>query len=293
MNIWLANGLCIVLVAVDYIARTWRMQCLAAALHTRTRFVDVVTLNAVSDAASAVTPLRAGGEPVRFFGLVHAGLSASNAIAVMAVEGIIEWLIVAAIGLGVGLRFGPEWWRSVSRTLVPHLHHALPWAIAFSVVGVLIWLAAQRLLPKLTIHVGTTLKESLRLAVRMPVWAILVTVVFTAVHIVARLAILPVVMATADVPPDFGPVIVGSIALLYGQSFVPTPSGMGAVELGFLGGAAGGYTGSDSAALLLLWRFYTTLTGIALGFVCGLPLYGTALHRSVLRRRAERRNIAS
>jgi uncharacterized membrane protein YbhN (UPF0104 family) len=285
-----AGCLCAALVAVDYIVRTWRIQILAAAIKCRTRFIDVLTLNATGDAASALTPLRAGGEPVRFFGLVHAGLTASDAIAVMAIEGIIEWLVVAAIGTFIGWRFGREWWHSVRHALVPHLRGALPWAILLGVVGVLVWLVARRVLPKLTVHVGTTLRDSLRLAWRVPVWAVAVSVPLTAVHILARVAILPVVMATADFPPEFGTVLVGSFALLYGQNFVPTPSGMGAVELGFLGGAAG-YTGSDATSLLLMWRFYTTLTGIILGLVCGLPLYGTAFHRSVLRRRAERRTL--
>jgi uncharacterized membrane protein YbhN (UPF0104 family) len=290
MTVWVAGCVCFALVAVDYITRTWRMQCLAAAIKTRTRFIDLFTLNAASDAASAVTPLRAGGEPVRFFGLVHAGLSASDAIAIMAIEGIIEWLVAGAFGTYIGWRFGREWWHDVKHTLVPHLSHALPWAVLLGVAGVVVWLVARRFLPKLTVHVGTTLRDALRLARRMPVWAMLVAVVLTVVRITARVAILPVVMATADVPPEFGTVVVGSFALIYGQSFIPTPSGVGAVELGFMGGAAG-YTGSGSAGLLLMWRFYTTLTGIVLGLVCGVPLYGTAFHRSVLRRRAERRTL--
>jgi uncharacterized membrane protein YbhN (UPF0104 family) len=121
MNPAVAGSLCAALVAVDYIARTWRIQILAAAIKCRTRFIDVLTLNATGDAASALTPLRAGGEPVRFFGLVHAGLTASDAIVVMAIEGIIEWLVVAAIGAIIGWEFGREWWHSVHRTLVPHL----------------------------------------------------------------------------------------------------------------------------------------------------------------------------
>jgi uncharacterized membrane protein YbhN (UPF0104 family) len=290
MTAVVAGFLCAALVAVDYVARTWRIQILAAAIKCRTRFVDVLTLNATGDAASALTPLRAGGEPVRFFGLVHAGLSASDAIVVMAIEGIMEWLVVAVVGAYIGWRFGREWWHSVSHTLMPHVRGALPWAILLSVVGVLVWLVVRRFLPKLTVHLGTTVRDSLRLVWRVPLWAVAVTVPLTAVHILARVAILPVVMATADLPPAFGTVVVGSFALLFGQNFVPTPSGMGAVELGFLGGAAG-YTGADAADLLLMWRFYTTLTGIILGLVCGLPLYGTALHRSVLRRRAERRTL--
>ncbi len=58
--------------------------------------------------------------------------------------------------------------------------------------------------------------------------------------------------------------LVGSFALLYSQLLLPTPSGAGAVELGFLGGAAGDL-GDRAGWLLLAWRFYTNGAGVVLG----------------------------
>ena len=286
----IANLICLGLVAVDYVARTVRMQCFARGVGCRTRFLDIFTLNAAGDAASSLTPLRAGGEPVRFYGLVTAGLSVSDTVAVMAVEGIIEWIGVAVIGTWIGWHFGGEWWRSVHHTLVPHLQHALPLIALIAVVGLLAWVVAHRFLPHVTVHVGGTVRDALRLAVRMPVWVVAVAFILTAVRILVRVWILVVVMATADMPPELGTVLVGSFALLYGQNFVPTPSGAGAIELGFLGGAAG-YAGPDADALLFMWRFYTTLTGIILGLLFGIPHYGTAIRRFLLRRRDARRTL--
>jgi uncharacterized membrane protein YbhN (UPF0104 family) len=128
----------------------------------------------------------------------------------------------------------------------------------------------------------------------MPWWAIALTIPLTALHVLARIAILPVVFATLPDPPAHGTVFVGSFALVYGQNFLPTPSGAGAIELGFLGGAAG-YVGPEASALLVMWRFYTALLPIACGLVFGTAMYVPALHRMarfvLLRRRRARRTL--
>ena len=74
----------------------------------------------------------------------------------------------------------------------------------------------------------------------------------------------------------------GSFALLYSQLVLPTPSGAGAVELGFLGGAAGDL-GQNEGWLLLAWRFYTNGLGLFLGVWLALSIYGWPVLRRVLR----------
>jgi uncharacterized membrane protein YbhN (UPF0104 family) len=273
-----ANALGLGLFTADILARTWRIQVLSRGLGSRTRFLHVFTLNAASDATAALTPLKVGGEPTRFGGLIKAGLNVSDTIALMSVETIIEWLVAITVGLWIGVHWGGEWWRAEQHVLVPHLKHAAPWVFGIVAIGIALWFLFRRFLPHITVHVGGTLRDSLRLARRMKVWAIAVSIPLTAVHIVARIAILPVIFATLADPPALGTMVVGSFALLYGQNFVPTPSGAGAVELGFLNGAAG-YAGPDAEPLLLMWRFYTTLLGVGLGLVFGIPMYLPALHR--------------
>jgi uncharacterized membrane protein YbhN (UPF0104 family) len=53
---------------------------------------------------------------------------------------------------------------------------------------------------------------------------------------------------------------------------LPTPSGAGVVDLGFMGGAAG-QLGSNGS-LLLAWRFYTTGLGVLLGVWFAAKIYG-------------------
>lgn len=285
-----AHALCLSLFAADLLTRSWRIQVLSRGLGRRTRFVDVFTLNAASDATAALTPLKVGGEPIRFGGLIKAGLNVSDTIALISVEGIMEWLAVIALGVWMGFHWGGDWWRDQQRVLVPHLKRAAPWVGGILVIGIACWFLFRRFLPRITVHVGGTLRDSLRLARRMKAWAIAVSIPLTIVHIAARIAILPVIFATLADPPGLGTVVLGSFALLYGQNFVPTPSGAGVIELGFLNGAAG-YAGPDAAPLLWMWRFYTTLLGIGLGLVFGTVMYFPTLHR-IARRMLSRRRSA-
>jgi uncharacterized membrane protein YbhN (UPF0104 family) len=77
--------------------------------------------------------------------------------------------------------------------------------------------------------------------------------------------------------------LVGSFALLYSQLILPTPSGAGAVELGFLGGAAGDLGGS-AGWLLLAWRFYTNGVGVLLGIGLAAHAFGWPALRRLARR---------
>jgi uncharacterized membrane protein YbhN (UPF0104 family) len=99
------------------------------------------------------------------------------------------------------------------------------------------------------------------------------SVPLTLVNVAARVAMLPVLALTLDAHPPLGAVAMGSFALLYSQLILPTPAGAGAVELGFLGGAAG-ELGANDALLLLAWRFYTTGVGVLLGVLLFLHRYG-------------------
>lgn len=289
-----AHVLCLGLFTADHLLRAWRIQVFARGLGNRTRFIDAFTLNSASDATAALTPLKIGGEPVRFGGLINAGLNVSDTIALISVEAIVEWLTVIGIGGVLVFRWGGEWWRTQQRVLLPRLGHILPWVALIIGIGVLIWFAVRKFLPRISVHVGGTLRDSLRLARRTPAWAIALTIPLTALHVLARVAILPVVFATLADPPAHGTVFVGSFALLYGQNFLPTPSGAGAVELGFLDGAAG-YVGPEAGALLVMWRFYTTLLPLMCGLVFGTAMYVPALHRFarfvLLRRRRARRTL--
>jgi uncharacterized membrane protein YbhN (UPF0104 family) len=119
----------------------------------------------------------------------------------------------------------------------------------------------------------------------MPRWPLVATIPLSAIAIATRLAILPVLALVLPNPPPMGAAIFGSFALLYSQMVLPTPSGAGVVELGFLGGAAG-ELGADQGWILLAWRFYTNGIGVVLGVWLAASIYGWPVLRRLLGGRA-------
>jgi uncharacterized membrane protein YbhN (UPF0104 family) len=114
-------------------------------------------------------------------------------------------------------------------------------------------------------------------------WIYVATVPLTLVNIAARVAILPLLAQTLDQPQTLAATVVGSFALVYAQAMIPTPAGAGAVELGFLGGAAGNL-GAGEAELLVSWRMYTTVLGTISGAVLGACRFRADVITFVLRR---------
>jgi uncharacterized membrane protein YbhN (UPF0104 family) len=121
----------------------------------------------------------------------------------------------------------------------------------------------------------------------MPRWPLVASVPLSLINLVTRTAILPVLALTLAHPPALGPMMLGSFALLYSQLVLPTPSGAGAVELGFLGGAAGDL-GDDQGWLLFWWRFYTSGIGVILGVWLAAQIYGWPALRRLVGHRAAR-----
>ena len=105
------------------------------------------------------------------------------------------------------------------------------------------------------------------------------------------MAILPVLALTLPFPPPMGPLTFGSFALLYAQILVPTPSGAGVIDLGFVGGAVGDL-GEHHRRLLLIWRIYTTAAVVAIGVVVAVRVYGAAAIVALARRRHRKRDVS-
>lgn len=120
---------------------------------------------------------------------------------------------------------------------------------------------------------------------RLPAWPLIASVPLTLVSLAARVAILPVLALTLANPPAMGPLIFASLILTYGQLALPTPSGAGLVEIGFLGGAAGDM-GARYGSILFVWRFYTTILLVALGVGLGVMMYGADAISAIMRGRA-------
>ena len=269
-----AHLICLGLVAADLLARAWRIQWIVRGLGHRISLWDSFVLNAFGDAACALTPLRIGGEPARLAGMLRSRVPAPAAFVAISLEVLAAWPVILVAAGWLAWRYAPEWWDLAGPRLSAAAASAWPWVLAVVLLSLLAWRSAKL---KVASPAARQLRRPVRRAMvywrRMPRWPLVASVPMSLINLATRVAILPVLALTLPSPPPIGPLAVGSFALLYSQLILPTPSGAGAVELGFLGGAAGDL-GADEGWLLLAWRFYTNGVGVVLGVVLAARIYG-------------------
>ena len=285
MSLLQAHLICFALVVVDLVARAWRFQWILRGMRFEVPFMGVLALNTVGDAASAVTPLRLGGEPARLAALTHAKVPLSAGIVAAVVEVLVMWPLVIAVAGWLALVYAPSWWRAARPLLESRMTGSWIWiAVALAVIA-LIWWGAVRLSARSGGAVQRGTRRAWAYYRRMSAWPLVASVPLTLVSLAARVAILPVLALTLAHPPAMGPLIFASLILTYGQLALPTPSGAGLVEIGFLGGAAGDM-GARYGSILFVWRFYTTILLIALGIGLGVMQYGSDAISAIMRGRA-------
>ncbi len=278
-----AHLLCLALVAADLVARAWRIQWIVQGLGHRLTFRDSFILNAFGDAACALTPLRIGGEPARLAGMLRSKVPATAAFVAISLEVLAAWPVIIVAAAWLIWRYAPEWWMLAGPRLSAAAAAAWPWVVLVAIASVIAWRAARRVASPAARQLRRPIRRALVYWRRMPRWPLLASIPMTALNLATRVAILPVLALTLQNPPPLGPLTLGSFALLYSQLVLPTPSGEGAVELGFLGGAVGDL-GADEGALLLAWRVYTNGIGMVLGIALAARIYGWAALRQLARR---------
>lgn len=257
--------ICAALVAADLLARALRIRWLLGGLDCRITLLEAFRLNAYGDAACAVTPLRIGGEPARLAGMLAARVPASAGFVAISLEVLAAWPVIILSAVTVFLLLGRDWWLTAGPALASAAASGWPWVVALIVASVAAWLVARRWIRR---PGARLLRRPLRrVAVywrRMPALPVLASAPMTLVNVASRVGLLVVLAQALPQPPAFAPLVVGSFVLIYSQLVLPTPSGAGVVDLGFLNGAAGDL-GPAEASLLFWWRFYTSGVGILLG----------------------------
>jgi uncharacterized membrane protein YbhN (UPF0104 family) len=274
---------CVALVVLDFVVRTWRIQWIVRGLGHPISFWDSFVLNAFGDAACALTPLRIGGEPARLAGLLRSRVPATAAFVAISLEVLAAWPVVIVAAGWLAWLYAPEWWSMAGPRLAEAGADAWRWVLLVVAVSVVAWWYARKAASAAARHVRRPIRRALVYWRRMPLWPLVASLPLTFVNLAARVAILPVLALTLAHPPDLGPMLLGSFALLYSQLILPTPSGAGAVELGFLGGAAGDL-GTYTGWLLLAWRFYTNGIGVVIGVGLAVHIYGWPVLRRLARR---------
>ena len=279
-----ANLLCVALVIVDLVARAWRIQWLLQGTQCRIGFLDALALNGLGDVAAAVTPNRIGGEPARLGGAMLSKVPVAAGVVAIAIETVVMWPVNVAVGVWLAWEYAPQWWHTAGPALTDTADDSWPWLVGMFVAGGVAWWVLRRYAPALSHSMRRGTRRAWVYARRMPRWPLAAGALATLASVAARVAILPVLALTLPHPPPMGPLAFASFALIFAQLLLPTPSGAGVVELGFLGGAVGNL-GTGYKALLLLWRFYTTILLIAAGVLLGVWRYGPSAVRAVVRGR--------
>lgn len=262
--------LCAMLFAADLAARSVRLRALAAGAGGRLSSIDALRINLLADAGAAITPMRFGGEPARVAGLASAGVRMPAIAATIGWELVTAWPTLFVMGLALMIVAAPDWLATTWPTIAARAAEARPILMAAVVLAGAALIAAQLLRRRVSGAFATHLDSYTTPWRGMPRRALLVSVACSVVNVATRTALLPVLALSLATPPEPATVWLGSFMLTYGQLVLPTPAGVGLVELGFLGGAAGEFGGE--IGLLLAWRWWANLLPAILGLAVAWQL---------------------
>ncbi|MDQ2929293.1 MAG: flippase-like domain-containing protein [Gemmatimonadota bacterium] len=291
MSILEAHLICSLLVVIDLVTRALRFQWILAGLRTPVSFRDAFVMTTVADAAAAITPNRIGAEPARLAAAAAAGVPVTAAFVGVTFELLVTAPVTGAAAGWLALIYAPRWWHSASPLLAATVHRTWPVIVVLVVVGIIGLIVLRRAMPKMSHTVRRNTRRAWAYARRMPAWPLLASVPLTLLGLAARVAILPVLALTLPFPPPMGPLAFGSFALLYAQILVPTPSGAGLIDIGFVGGAVGNL-GDHHKQLLLIWRFYTLWAVVGIGAIVAVRAYGTVAVAALTRWWEKKRDIS-
>jgi uncharacterized membrane protein YbhN (UPF0104 family) len=283
-----AHFLCLVLVLVDIVARAYRLRWYLYGFGRELSVQDALNATTWGDAAAGLTPLRFGGEGAKFAGLIRGGIPAGLSVMTLALEAIITYPLVALVGAWLAWQFAPDWWNQVGPMLGDALTAAWPW-----IAGIVVF-------SSLAIYLGIRWRRALKLGASpdaptptlrglfraTPLAPLALGAGVSLYNVLARTAVLPILALTLPEHPPLGILLIGSFALLYSQLVLPTPAGVGAVDLGFLAGVAGNL-GPEAPGLLLAWRIYTVGIGAGVGILLAVRALGWPALRSLITRGAK------
>jgi uncharacterized membrane protein YbhN (UPF0104 family) len=272
----LNHALAVLLLAVDCIARAWRIQLAGRAAGGALSFRDALRLNLYGEAASTFTPNRLGGEPARFLGMTWSGMRVVTALVALGVEVAAEWPVFGVVVIALGAYYVPDWSEAVERFLTHNLaRDLLAIELVALLVLIIVWVLQRLVRAGAVRHrVRRQWRVALAHVRRAPSWVLFAGALLTAISLAARALILPaLVWGYPDAPP-LAVMFFGSLALLHAPLVVPLPSGGGGIEVAFLSGLAGDFGPGHQVTMLLLWRFYTTILLTALGMYLLVRTHG-------------------
>ncbi|HEX5829497.1 MAG TPA: lysylphosphatidylglycerol synthase domain-containing protein [Gemmatimonadaceae bacterium] len=281
-----AHLLAVAAVVGEVSTRASKLCFSARALRIPLRFRTAVRTCLGGDFGASITPSRSGSEPGRFMILAQDRLPVVGVLLILFLELFLEMLSLAAIvgvlaivfhgsgrvvgglvgvvgGYAVFVLGGGAAAYALSRRSAngpPPRWASWIWLHAGR------WRAIQRALRQLRSSV-----HGLRDA---DVGLMMGAMGFSIVHVLLRLAILPVLVLAVAPETTLAPLLLWPLALLYGGAAAPAPAGGGLIEFTFKMALGGVIPAAVFGAALVWWRFYTFYLYLVLG---ALAAGGTVL----------------
>ena len=270
--------LAIGVMTVEVCARVLKLYYSALALGIPFSIATSFRTNIGGDFGAGITPSRSGSEPARFLILSEAKMRPTASILLLFMEMFIEMVSMVFIAIMLALIF-PHSGRIVGGVFMV----AVAYTVFVSVLGYAGFALSRRALgppPRWARMVGLNasrwgkvqggLRElhsrvvTVRTADRRLIaWASLLSVL----HILARLAVLPMLVMSYDRTVEIAPLLLWSLALMYGANAAPAPAGGGLIEFAFRESLGGIIPAQYFAATLIWWRFYSFYALILLGAI--------------------------
>lgn len=251
----------------------------AVSLRIPMTYGTALRASAGGDFGAAITPARTGAEPARYLIMNEAGMPSANIILVIFAELFLEMISLAVVALAMFLVF-----RHSGAMIMGMVGLVAMYATFVLGTGALGFILAKRgtngppprWAQRIGLHAGRwrAVQRSLRQLRtgiegmrHMRFGIAFLALAASILHIVLRLAILPIIVYSFGVKAPAAPLILWPIALMYGSVIVAVPAGGGLIEVAFREALGSAIPARIFAASLIWWRFYTFYIYIILGAI--------------------------
>jgi uncharacterized membrane protein YbhN (UPF0104 family) len=274
-----AHVLALLALSLDVLARGARVTFLARGLGLDLPLRASVRAQLAADALAAATPFRVGSDPAKIAVMSFHGIGVGAAGALLLGEMAMEATALVACGLAIAAGLGGMRWVAIG------LFGYAAIVLSVGLLALLLVRAPDGEPPGLWPRVGlgvarwralgdaiTQFRTQARALRSLPARWIAAAQGATAIHIAARLAVLPALVlpsvgAAAATPDLVTELVLRPFFVLYATALLPPPGGGGAVEVAFAAVLSGTLGAAGLAAALIWWRVYTFYLSAAVGGV--------------------------
>jgi uncharacterized protein (TIRG00374 family) len=291
---------CFTAAFLELLTRSIKIRLSGAAVRIPLSVRTSLRVSLGGDFGGSITPARSGAEPARFLILRESGLAAADSLVILFLELFLEMLSLAALAVGLAFALGSS--SAEVRGLVGMVAAYSTFVIGAGAIGYTAakrwgdgpppafarrlhlsdqrWRAVQRSLHHLRHNVA-----KLRTA---RWWVLSGSFLFSLLHVLMRLSVLPIVVYALGVRTALGPLVLWPLAIIYGGAATPVPAGGGLIEVAFRGALDEHIPPHMLGAALLWWRVYT----FYILLVGGALVTGAAVMRSLRRNTVAEMNAA-